>query len=263
MEIVVSVKQVPDLVEELMIAADGNRLDPDSVKLKLNEFDEHALEQALLLKEAHAAKVTVIALEADGVDDILFTSIAKGADRAIKVTGDFTEGVENHAAAAVLGQVIKGIPHDLVLTGVQAADDRDGQLGPLLACRLDVPHVSVVTGVRIEGQAAAVQQEFAGGLVAELEVDLPCVLGIQAAEKPPRYVPVSKVRQAMKSAKIEEIPAPSVDTADGASVRRMLKPEVSSRAEMIGGAPGEQVERLLSILRARGFLKQISGGNHE
>lgn len=263
MEIVVPVKQVPDLVEELIIAADGSRLEPDSIKLKLNEFDEHALEQALLLKEAHGAKVTVITLESEGIDEVLFTAIAKGADSAVKVTGDFTEGLDNHRSAMILGGIIKTMSHDLVLTGVQAADDRDGQLGPLLACALDVPHISVVTGVQVAGGAAMVRQEYAGGVVAEIEVDLPAVLGIQAAEKPPRYVPVSKVRQAMKSAKIEEIPAPPVDAAGGVSIRRMLKPEVASRAEMIDGAPEEQVERLVAILRERGFLKQKSGGNHE
>src|SRR3989304_5145559 len=122
MEIVVPVKQVPDLVEELIIAADGSRLEPDSIKLKLNEFDEHALEQALLLKEAHGAKVTVITLESEGIDEVLFTAIAKGADSAVKVTGDFTEGLDNHRSAMILGGIIKTMSHDLVLTGVQAAD---------------------------------------------------------------------------------------------------------------------------------------------
>jgi electron transfer flavoprotein beta subunit len=255
MEIVVPVKQVPDLVEELVIAPDGSRLDPDSVKLKLNEFDEHALEQALLLKDAHAAKVTVIAIESEGVDEILFTALAKGADRAIKVTGDFGGGVGSHTASTVFGEVIKGMAHDLILTGVQAANDRDGQLGPLLACALNIPHVSVVTGVQVAGGTVTINQEYAGGVVAEMQVDLPCVLGIQAAEKPPRYVPVSKVRQATKTAKIEEVAAPAVPAVPSALVRRMFKAESGSRAEMIEGTPEEQVERILAILRERGFLK--------
>ena len=40
-----------------------------------------------------------------------------------------------------------------------------------------------------------------------MQVVLPAVLGIQAAEKPPRYVPISKVRATMKTAKIETFPA--------------------------------------------------------
>lgn len=255
MNIVVPVKQVPDLVEELVIAEDGTRLDPDSLQLKLNEFDEHALEEALLLKEAHGATATVIAMDTQGVEDLLFTALAKGADRAIKVTGDFGKGLDSHTTAAIFGEVIKGFPYDLILTGVQAADDRDGQLGPLLASALNLPHVSVVTGVHLTGETVTINQEYAGGLVAEMEVELPALLGIQAARKPPRYVPVSKVRQATKTAKIEEVEAPSVSAAASASVRRMFKPESGTKAEMIEGSPEEQVGRLLAIFRERGFLK--------
>ncbi len=255
MNIVVPVKQVPDLVEELLIAEDGTRLDPDSLQLKLNEFDEHALEEALLLKEAHGATATVIAMDTPGVEDLLFTALAKGADRAIKVTGDFAKGLDSHTTAAIFGEVIKGFPYDLILTGVQAADDRDGQLGPLLAFALNLPHVSVVTGVHLTGETVTINQEYAGGLVAEMEVKLPALLGVQAAQKPPRYVPVSKVRQALKTAKIEEVEAPSVSAAASAPVRRMFKPESGTRAEMIEGSPEEQVGRLLAILSERGFLK--------
>ena len=255
MDIVVPVKQVPDLVEELEILEDGTRLNPDSLKFKLNEFDEHALEEALLLKEAGQARVTVIALDGEGVDETLFTALAKGADRAMKVTGDFGAGVDSHTAAAILAEVVKGSPHDVILTGVQAADDRDGQLGPLLACALGLPHVSVVTGLKVEGKVARIHQEYAGGVMAEMEVDLPAVLGIQAAQKPPRYVPVSKVRQAMKTAKIERVEAPVVPAATGAVVRRMFKPESSRHAEMIEGGTEEQVDRLLALLKERGFVK--------
>lgn len=257
MDIIVPMKHVPDLVEELEIAQDGTRLDPNSLKLKVNEFDEHALEEAILLKEAQGGTVTVIALDADGVDDTLCTALAKGTDRALKVTGDFADGVSSHTAAAILGEVIKGMPHDVILTGVQSAEDRDGQVGPLLACVLGIPHVSVVTGVKIEGQVATIHQEYAGGVLGEMEVDLPAVFGVQAAKKPPRYVPVSKVRQAMKTAKIETIEAPAVaeGAVVGGRVIRMFKPESGSRATMLEGSPEEQVDRLLAILKERGLTK--------
>jgi electron transfer flavoprotein beta subunit len=259
MNIVVAIRQVPDVVEELEIAADGRGLEPDSLKLRMNEFDEHALEEAILLKETVGGKVTVVALEADGVDDSLFTALAKGADRAVKVTGDFAGGVSSHGAAAILAEILRGMPHDVILTGVQSAEDRDGQVGPLLARVLGLPHVSVVTGMKVDGRVATIHQEYAGGLVGEMEVDLPAVFGIQAAQKPPRYVPVSKVRQAMKTAKIEAIEAPVAPLAAGAGtgggVRRMFKPESGSRATMIEGGPEEQVDQILAILKERGFLK--------
>ena len=77
--IVAIVKMVPDLVEELEINDDGTGLDRDWLRLIINEFDNHAIEQAILLKERNGGEVTVIAPEADGVEDMLFTTAAKGA----------------------------------------------------------------------------------------------------------------------------------------------------------------------------------------
>lgn len=256
MNIVVPVKMVPDLVEELEVDASGSALDRSFLKLRLNEFDDHALEEALLLKAKHGGTVTVVALDTGEVDEALFTCLAKGADRAIKVTGEFQDGVSSHAAASVLAKVLGAIPHDLVLTGVQAADDRDGQVGILLASALDLPHVSVVSGVELGagGRTVSVRQEYSGGIMAEFEVDLPAVLGIQAARETPRYAPVSKVRQLMKSQKLEEVPAAAVDATAGSTVRRLAKPESGGHAEILEGSPEEIAARLLAILAERGLV---------
>lgn len=257
MNIVVPVKMVPDLVEELEIDSSGRALDRSFLKLRVNEFDEHALEEALLLKAKHGGAVTVIALDTGEVDETLFTCLAKGAERAIKVTGEFQEGVSSHTAAAILARTLGSIPHDLILTGVQAADDRDGQVGILLASALGLPHVSVVSGVELasSGNTVTVHQEYSGGMMAELEVDLPAVLGIQAAREAPRYAPVSKVRQAMKAQKLEEIAAPQVEAGAASTVSRLAKPETGGRAEILEGSPEEVVDRLLAIFADRGFVK--------
>jgi electron transfer flavoprotein beta subunit len=255
MNIVVPVKMVPDLVEELEIDADGRDLDRAMLRLRINEFDEHAVEEALQLKEQHGASVTVIALDTGEVDETLFTCLAKGADRAIKVPGDFA-GISSHGAAALLAEAIRSLPHDLILTGVQAADDRDGQVGILLAERLGVPHVSVVSGVEpVGGTMVTVRQEYAGGVMAELEVDLPCVLGIQAARQAPRYAPVGKIRQTMKTARLDEMPVAGEIPGSGSTVRRLAKPESARRAEMLEGSPETVADRLVAILRDKGLVR--------
>lgn len=253
--ILVLIKQVPDLVEELEIDATGKGLDRQRLRYVVNEFDEHALEQALLLKETHGGQVSVLALAAGEVDETLFTAIAKGADRAFKITG---EQPDSHTAAIVFHNIVKTMDHDLILTGVQAVDDLDGQLGPLLAATLGLPYVGVVTGVTLNEQAktCAVLKEYPGGLRAELEVSLPAVLGIQAAEKPPRYVPMGRLRQVMKSARIEELPSGEVAPVTGLLLRRIFKPEPAGRAEIITGATEEIVKRMVQILGEKGLLQE-------
>ncbi len=251
MNIIVPVKLVPDLVEELKIDEIGMHLDPDWLRLKLNEFDDHAIEEAILLKERGVGSVTVIAPDAECVEDVLYTAAARGADRIIKLCGDFERAVNSHALARWLSPIIQDLQPDLVLTGVQAHNDLDGPVGPLLAEYLGFPYVGYVAGVTVSDNKATIRKEFPGGLIAEMAVNLPAVLGIQAAEQPPRYVAFSKVRQASKTATIiDKKPKFELDNSGGPIVDRMFQPESSRRAEMIPGNAGEVATRLVEIFMA-------------
>lgn len=261
MKIIVLLKMVPDVVEELDVGADGKALDSELLRMILSERDNHALEQALLVKEKHAGTVTIVALEAPEVDDALFTALAKGADRAVKVLdGDGVYGTR--AAAYRLAQALTTLPGllpaDLILTGVQAIDDLDGLTGPLLAQQLGLPYIGIVSQVEADPSAgkATVVKEFPGGVRGAYAVVLPAVLGIQAAEKPPRYVPVAKVRVAMKSCRIETIATvPGVEAGvPPVTVLRMAKPEATEHAEMLTGSPEQVADKVIQILSARGLL---------
>lgn len=255
MNLVVCMRQVPDLVEELELNDAGTDLNRDFLKHVVNEFDDWALEQALLLKEAHGGTVTVIGLDQPEIDNSLFTALAKGADAAVKIEGDFANGVSSHTAARLLANAIGALPHDLILTGVQSAEDLDGQVSALLAARLGIPHVGVVTGVEISGSTATVRKEFAGGVLAEFNVTLPAVLGIQAAKQAPRYAPVSKVRAMMKEKQITSASGGNGTAGGALRVRRMFKPEGGQRATMIDGDTDAIVERVAEILKDKGFVK--------
>src|SRR3990172_1194736 len=244
MNIVVLVKLVPDLVEELTIADNGVMIDTTWLRKIINELDNHALEQAILLKESAGGQVTVIAPESEGVEDVLYAAAAKGADRLIKITGDF-ETANNHALARAVADVTRELRPDLVLTGVQAHNDLDGSVGPLLAEYTGMPYVGYVAGVKPDGGAASARKEYPGGLVAELAVTLPAVFGIQVAEKPPRYVAVSKIRQAMSMATIEDRAASALQGAGGPDVGRMYTPEVGERATMLEGGEQEIAAQLV------------------
>ena len=148
-EIVVIARLVPDLVEELEIAPSGTALDLSWLRLIINEFDNHAIEQAIILKEKSGANVTIISPEAEGVEDMLFTTAAKGADRLIKLTGIGEEKPTNQSLAKTLAGMVKDINPDLVLNGVQAHDDVTGDLAPQLADLLDMPYIGYISGVSL------------------------------------------------------------------------------------------------------------------
>ena len=254
MNIVVPVKLVPDLVEELKLDGQGTALDPDWLRLKLNEFDDHAIEEALILKDRGVGQVTVIAIDNEGAEEVLYTAAAKGIDQILKLTGANEQPVNNHILARWLAPIIKELKPGLVLTGVQAHNDLDGPVGPLLAEYLGIPYIGYVARVVVGDGNAIIRKELPGGLAAEIETNLPAVLGIQAAEQPPRYVAFSKIRQAMNTVSLEEKPVNTVDTSGGPIVDRMFQPESGERAEMITGNAGEVAEKLVEIFMELGVL---------
>jgi electron transfer flavoprotein beta subunit len=254
MKIVVPIRLVPDLVEELTINPEGTGLDTSWLRLMINEFDDHAIEQAILLKERSGAEVILIAPEAEGVDDILFTAAAKGADRLIKLVGDFGSGLNSHALARLLADLLKEIQPDLILTGVQAHNDLDGSVGSLLAGFLNLPYVGYVAGVTIDGGTVIARKEYPGGIIAEMEIKPPAVLGIQAAEQPPRYVTYNRIRQIMATARIEEQTVSDIDASGSAVISRMFQTESAQRATMIDGSPEEVATRFVGLFKELGVL---------
>ncbi len=260
MNIVVFLKMVPDVVEELLIGEDGKSLDTQWLRMKLSDPDEHALEEAVILKEKYGGTVTALAMEAPEVEEILFTAFAKGADGAVKLPGDWT-GIQAPAVAKLYASFFslgnrQPTSETLILLGSQAIDDLEGEVAPYLAELLGLPYVGVVTGIKLdeEKKKAIVMKEFAAGLRGEFELPLPAVLGIQAAEKPPRYVPVAKVRSIMKSARIETVDVSPPEIVSGLSVDRLFIPEAAGKAEMLEGAPEEVSARIIEILAERGLI---------
>lgn len=253
----VLLKMVPDTVEELEIAPEGTALDQEVVRLKVSDSDEHALEAALLLKEKHGGSLTVMALEAPEVEEVLFTALAKGATRAVKIAGEWGNA-QSLAAAQVMAGVLapdgKLPPDAVVMLRSQAIDDLEGEVGPYLAELLQAPYLGIVTGIAPENGGLTLLKEFAGGLRGQFSMPLPAVIGIQSAEKPPRYVPIAKVRAVQKTAKIEVVDGSVPARLAAYPVEKMYKPEVAGRAQMWAGSPEEIADQLLEVLAKNSLI---------
>jgi electron transfer flavoprotein beta subunit len=248
MKIVVPLKRVPDLVEDLEVDASGKALDTEDIKFKLNEFDDHALEEAILLKESGVVdEVVAMAVDGEGVEKMLFTAIAKGADKTVKLTGG--NPADSHQLGRAFANALGAEGYDLVFTGVQSVDDRDGQLGPIIASYLETPCVSVVSGVSISGETALVHKEYSGGMIGEFEVDMPAVLGIQAAKQSPRYAPVSKIRQVQQTESIGETSVGDLGQGSGSLVASMAPPEKGTSAKIL-----DDIEDLIDVLKEKGVI---------
>ena len=251
MNIVAAIKHIPSIADDLPVK--GNNVDFDSVDFVLNEFDEQSIEQAVLVKEAAGGTVTVIGVDLIGeLDNVLHLALAKGADKAVKITAD-EPGADSHTQAKWLAEAIKGMGADLIFTGVQASNDLDGQIGPMIAAHLDIPYIGGVSAVEVSGDTATVTKEFAGGSAGKYSLCLPAVVGVQAAAKPPRYAPVSKVRQVAQTAVIEKLQASADGDGSGLSMRGMAPPIVTGHAQMLTGSAKEVAAQIVDLLKSKGL----------
>lgn len=254
MQVAVVLRLVPDLSGEFEIADDGKAIDHEWVGMKLNEFDDHALEEAILLKEANGASVVALALAGEGTDRMLQSAIARGVDHGIKITSIAEGALSSRAAAPLFAAAIRQLGADLVLTGVQTPEDLYGQLAPYLGAILDWPHVSAVGGIQSAGECVEVLQEYSGGVSSRLRLGLPAVVGVQTASQPPRYVSGSKLRQAM-SETITSIESNAQPAADGAEILALREPPRNSEAVMLDGDAEAVAGKIYAILAERGLVK--------
>jgi electron transfer flavoprotein beta subunit len=245
---------VPDLSADIEIADGGKDVDREWVDLKLNEFDDQALEEAILLKEGTGAKVTALALDGEGVDRMLQTALARGADQALKISHDLAGVISSRAAAPLLAAAARQIGVDLIVTGVQAPDDLLGQLAPYLGSELHWPHLSAVSSIRTDADTIVVQQEFGGSVAGTLRVRLPAVVGVQTASQPIRYVSGTKLRQATALS----IPSISTDAEAGdprAEVAALTLPDRNGGATMLEGDAKAVADQLARLLIDRKLVK--------
>ncbi len=131
MNIAVAVRLMPTVGDELEIDPSGTDIDRELVEMVINEFDDQALEEAVLLKEATGATVTAVALNAEGTEQALRVAFARGADRVVVVEAGDIDPYDTRTASLALAQAFRDLGPDLVLTGVQTPYDLFGQTAPV------------------------------------------------------------------------------------------------------------------------------------
>ncbi|RDI32943.1 electron transfer flavoprotein subunit beta/FixA family protein [Lentzea flaviverrucosa] len=198
MNIVVLVKQVPDTWSERKLTDADHTLDRESADAVLDEINERAVEEALLLKEAHGGEVTVIAMGPDRATDAIRKALSMGADKAIHVSDEALHGSDVLATAKVLAKAIGTVESfDLVIAGNEATDGRAGAVPAIVAELLGLPQVTQLRKVTVEGTTIKGERETDEG-VAFLEASLPAVVSVTEKINEPRYPSFKGIMAAKK-----------------------------------------------------------------
>ena len=262
MNIVVCVKQVPETAEaDLKIVAGGKSIVEEGLALQINESDNYALEEALLITEEHDGDITILTLGHESSEDVLRMSMAKGAATAVRIADPAFDGGDAIATATALAAALKDVDYDLILTGCMASDDGATQVGVALAELLSIPHATYVTEIEVRDGEVTVGRELEGGLLEKLTINVPCVLGIQTGINEPRYASIMGIARAskrdieLKSVEDMGLDASSVGVAGSGTVLEELTfPPVGEGAEILEGTPSEASGKLADILKEKGFV---------
>ena len=250
MKLVVCVKQVGSLGDEVEFTDDERDVDPDYLDYALNEWDSFATEEALRLREAAGdGEVVAVTVGDEDAEDALRRALAMGADRGIRVWSDELAGADPITVARALAEVVRAEGADLVLCGVQSSDAVQAATGAALAEVLDLPRAAVVTKLELGNGTATVHRELEGGLVDVVEVDTPAVLTIQTGINEPRYATLRAIKQAEQ--KEVEVREPGDLGTPAARVRRMFVPPKGEGAEMLDGDPSAIAGRIKEIVAER------------
>ena len=258
MEIVVLVKPTPEADSRLRPSGDGTALDPEGIKWVLAGYDESAVEQALLRKEAvPGSKVRAVAFGPTArTEEVLRASLALGCDAATLVEQPADLRPDALLVARALAWAIGRTPSDLVLAGKQAGDDEEGLVPSAVAELRGIPGFGFVTELRWD--AGAGQFTFSRaveGAVERYAVPPPLLIGLQQAWNDPRTAKLPNILRSRK-APIDRVAWTEVAGGLGAAAKPRARsaafrlPAPRTGARMIPyKTPAEAAEALVRLLR--------------
>ncbi|CDR13633.1 Electron transfer flavoprotein alpha/beta-subunit [Streptomyces iranensis] len=190
-------KYVPDATGDRHFAEDLT-VDRDDVDGLLSELDEYAVEQALqIADEADDAEITVLTVGPEDAKDALRKALSMGADKAVHVEDDDLHGTDVLGTSLVLAKAVEKTGYDLVVCGMASTDGTMGVLPAMLAERLGVPQVSLLSEVSVEDGTVKGRRD--GDTATEqLQASLPAVVSVTDQSGEARYPSFKGIMAAKK-----------------------------------------------------------------
>jgi len=157
MKILVCISHVPDTTSKINFVNNDTEFDTNGVQYVINPNDEFGLTKAIVLKEQNGAHVTVVNVGGADAEATLRKALAIGADEAIRVNTQPTDGL---FVAKQLANVVKQGGYDLIIAGTESIDYNGGMVPGMLAGLLGFNFVNAFIGIEISGTEATTIREI-------------------------------------------------------------------------------------------------------
>ena len=258
MNIIVCIKQVPD-TNEVKIDPVRGTLIREGVPSIINPDDRNALEEALRIKDEHDnVKVTVLSMGPPQADVALREAIAMGADEGILLSDRAFAGSDTWATSTALAAGIKQIGnYDIILCGRQAIDGDTAQVGPQIAEHLNLPQITYIEDLKIEGDKVVANRALEDGHFV-IECKMPVLLTAIKELNEPRYPSIKGIYEAHKGDKVKVLSATDVNAdfdnlglnGSPTQVNKSFTPKGRSGVgQIITGSPSDSVKELIVKLK--------------
>jgi len=231
-----------------------------SENIRMNRFDEYALEEALQMREAmEKTTVDALTLGPKHAEHVLKRGIGMGADSGIHLLTEADLFPDPYSTAFLIAKYTRDKGYDLILTGVMSEDLMQGQVGPMLGEMLSMNCATAVIATRISSNFTTVfvEREIEGGTREGWELTLPALLAIQPGINRPRYPALSQLlraaRQRAEVIKGERLGSPLARQL----VTNTAIPEKLRQGLTLQGSSQEKAEALMTIFLEKGFFKGL------
>ncbi len=250
MKIIVAIKQVPERDARIRIDSSGKWIALDEIEFRMNESDAYALEEALLLREAHGGEVIVLSAGPERVGQTIREALAKGADRGIHILSDSLGDYDALGVARLMAAAVRDEAADLILSGLQSDDLGLGQTGVILAELLAIPHSSLILKIEKTDAGIRVLRELEDGWFQHIEMPTPALLTIQSGNTRLRYATLMGIKKA-KTKELRTVEAASLGVAAAPCVvlESVALPSRQKTTQMLTGTPAEAAAKLVEKLQ--------------
>lgn len=252
MNIYVLMKRTFDTEEKISIS--GGKIAEDGAEFIINPYDEYAIEEAIQVRDANGGEVTVISVGNEEAEKQLRTALAMGADKAVLInTEDDVENGDQFTTAKILAEYLKDKEADLILGGNVAIDGGSGQVGPRVAELLDIPYVTTITKLEIDGTNVTVTRDVEGDSEV-IETSLPLLVTAQQGLNEPRYPSLPGIMKAKKKPldelELDDLDLEEEDVEAKTKTIEIYLPPKKEAGKVLSGELADQVKELVQLLHS-------------
>ena len=268
LNILVCMKFLPDS-NQLQADSSTGRPDLKRAQLRINTFDENAIEAGLQLAAQHGGRVMALSLCPQAPPrDVVLKALAMGVNKVYlirdeeRIAGDALRIATVLAAAARVIAARESVPQwDLLICGEASADEYNEQVGPRLAVALDLPVVTYATRLTLNGRMLLANRAVEDRSES-VEVNLPAVVTVGMEINSARMPTVLQIMGAGRKPIVELTVADLVLDVDKLKasptvevLNVFLPPSTRQRFVIKEESPEEVVTQLLRRLGTSGEVK--------